>query len=676
MTVRQSRGSRRMVALAVGLTTMALAAGTAVSAQAMPTPEESSPVGTTQPVLSTRGVPIITVEGLKFRDLDRDGRLTPYEDWRLTPAQRAADLLSRMTAEQKAGMLVHSWRLPQTATGFDLNYVRTLVADRHMNTLITSLAVEPKLIAEATNSVQAIAEEQPLAIPVAFSTDPRNGFAVATGMTVPRVGTTAMPDAIGLGAAGDPKLTRKLAQIVQQEYRAMGFQISLSPQADLATEPRWTRINGTFGSDWRAVGAQVAAYVSGLQGGPDAVTTSGVATVTKHWAGYGAQDKGYDSHYYYGRYATFPGGNFAEHLKPYERAFDANTAGIMPTYAILKDLVYEGTAVEQMGVGYSKFMLTDLLRGRYGFDGVVLSDWAITGDCPQACQEVRPPARFVGPWGVGMPWGVEDLTRTERVALAINAGVDQLGGLDEPSYVLDALSRGLLTQARVDQSALRVLKQKLELGLFEHPFVDADAAAAIAGNAKFKKVGDAAQAKSLTLLKNAGNLLPLKAGTTVYLSGVAKEEAIAKGLTVVDDPAKADVAIVRLADPRSGADLTGLDFTGQEADYQAFKAAIAAGVPTVAVPKLDRPLVLTDVVQDAAAVLANYGVSDEVLLETILGERKPGGRLPFELPSSMTAVEAQQGDVADDTATALFKRGFGLDYRGCWKQGQRGCSRK
>lgn len=676
MTLRQSSGSRRMVALTAGLTTMALAAGAAATAEAMPTPEHRSRAAIKQPVLSTRDVPIITVRGLKFRDLDRNGRLTPYEDWRLTPAQRAADLLDRMTPEQKAGLLVHSWKLPQTATGFDLDYVRTLVADRHMNTMITSLAVEPRLIAEATNSVQAIAEEQPLAIPVAFSTDPRNGFAVATGMTVARVGTTAMPDAIGLGAAGDPKLTRKLSEIVRQEYRSMGFQIALSPQADLATEPRWTRINGTFGSDWRAVGAQVAAYVSGLQGSDHGVTTSGVATVTKHWAGYGAQDKGYDSHYYYGRYATFPGGNFATHLKPFEGAFAAHTTGIMPTYAILKDLVYKGTAVEQVGVGYSKFMLTDLLRGQYGFDGVVTSDWAITGDCPLACQEVRPPAKFVGPWGVGMPWGVENLTRTERVALAINAGVDQLGGLDEPSYVLDALSKGLLTQARVDESALRVLKQKFELGLFEHPFVDPDAAAAIAGNAKFKKVGDAAQAQSLTLLKNAKNLLPLKAGTTVYLNGIAKDEATAQGLTVVDDPTKADVAIVRLADPRSGADLTGLDFTGQEADYQAFQAAVDAGVPTVAVPKLDRPLVLTDVVRDAAAVLANYGVSDEVLLETLLGDRKPGGHLPFELPSSMAAVEAQQGDVADDTADPLFKRGFGLDYRGCWKHGQRGCGRK
>ncbi|MGB7964045.1 MAG: glycoside hydrolase family 3 N-terminal domain-containing protein, partial [Propionicimonas sp.] len=507
---------------------------------------------------------------------------------------------------------------------------------------------------------------QPLAIPASFSTDPRNGFTVTTGQTVPRVGTTAMPDFIGLGAANDAKLTRQLADIVRQEYRAMGFQIALSPQADLATEPRWTRINGTFGADTSTVRKQVEAFVEGMQAGDDGLTTSSVATVTKHWAGYGAADQGFDSHYYYGRYATFPGDNFAEHLKPYKGAFAAKTSGIMPTYSILKDLVYRGQPVEQVGVAYSRYMLTDLLRGKYGFDGVIVSDWAITGNCPQECQAVRPPARFVGPWGVGMPWGVEDLTRAERFAKAINAGVDQLGGSDEPQFIIDALNQNLLTQQRVDESARRVLIQKFQLGLFENPYADPDAAAAIAGNASFTAIGDTAQAKSLTLLKNNARLLPLSKKKTqkVYLSGVSASVAEARGLTVVTNPADADLAIVRLSDPRSGPDLTGLDFTGTEADYMAFRAAVDSGVTTVAVPKLDRPLILTGVIADADAVLANYGVSDEVLLDTLYGTRAPGGRLPFELPSSMAAVEAQNGDVADDSVDPLYKRGFGLSYRG------------
>jgi beta-glucosidase len=609
----------------------------------------------------------VTVGGLAFRDLDRNGRLTPYEDWRRSADARATDLLSRMTPEQRAGLLVHG-TLPVAGQGYDPAALTTLVRDRHVTTMITRLAAPPATIAAAGNAVQELAEAQPLGVPVVISTDPRNGFSETAGQTVARVGTTAMPDFPGLAATGDPGLTRRLADVVRQEYRAMGITEGLSPQADIATEPRWTRINGTFGSDPRTVRAHVRAYVEGMQQGSRGLHRSSVATVAKHWVGYGAQENGYDSHYYYGRYAVFPGGNFDAHLVPFTGAFRANTAGVMPTYSILKDLVHDGHAVPQVGAGFNRYLLQDLLRGRYGFDGVVTSDWAITGDCPQACRENRPPAFFVGPWGVGMPWGVEELTVLQRFALTINAGVDQVGGSDEPSYVVQAVRQGLVTAARVDESAHRVLVQKFELGLFENPFVDPAAATATAGNDRFTRLGDRAQAESLTLLTNRRHSLPVRQGTgrhrvdTVYLYGVDAAAAEARGLTVSTDPAQADLAVVRLSDPRGGADLTGLGFDGDEPDYAAFQAAVAAGVPTVAVPKLDRPLILTNVVDRASAVLANYGVSDRVLLATLFGDRAPGGRLPFELPSSTSAVEAQAEDVPDDSADPLFDRGYGLAY--------------
>jgi len=642
-----------------------------------------------QPVLGTRGVPILTVDHRRFRDLDRDGALTPYEDWRRPAQDRAADLVGRLSLDEKAGLLVHG-TLPTSGTGYRFDDttspgVRTLLADRHITTYITRLSALPAQIAAANNAVQELAEQQPFGIPVVVSSDPRNGFSQTEGQTVARQGVTAMPDAIGWAAAHSPRLTRQLADIVRREYRAVGIHEALSPQADLATEPRWTRIDGTFGSSSKAARQHVEAYVAGLQGGEHGLTPSSVATVTKHWVGYGAQANGYDSHYYYGRYATFPGDNFAEHLVPFQGAFDAHGSGIMPTYSILQDLVYQGTAVEQTGAGYSTFLLQDLLRGTYGFDGVIVSDWGITGSCPEQCQQTRPPASFVGPWGVGMPWGVEDKTVVERFALALTAGVDQIGGSNEPVNVLDAVSAGLLTEARVDESAQRILEQKFELGLFENPYVSERTAAKVAGSAKFQKVGDAAQAQSLTLLSDEDGILPVatrtvghhphgdqvarhgsgkpgKHTTTVYLSGVSADVARAHGLDVTTDLTQADLAIVRLSDPRAGDDLTGLEWTGDEADYQAFLAATDAGVPTVAVPKLDRPLVLTDVVDRAAAVLASYGVSDDVLVETILGQRSPGGKLPFELPSSMAAVEAQLSDVADDSADPLFDRGFGLSY--------------
>ena len=618
---------------------------------------------TRQATLSTRSAPIITTEGLQFRDLDRDGRLTPYEDWRLTPTKRAADLMGRMTLEQKAGLLVHG-TLPASGTSYQVdgvNSVTDLIGTRKMTTFITRLSSTASNIAAANNLVQEIAEKQPLGIPVVISTDPRNGFSVAAGQTVARVGTTAMPDPIGLAATGDPALVRQLADIVRQEYRAVGITEALSPQADIATEPRWTRINGTFGSDPKVASTFVEAYVGGMQAGSTGLSSQSVATVTKHWVGYGAAANGFDSHYYFGRFASFLGNNFAAHLIPFEGAFRANTAGIMPTYSILKDLVYKGTTVEQVGAGFNTFLLQNLLRGEYGFKGVIVSDFSITGTCTPNCLVNRPPVSDIGgDWFSAKPWGVEDKTVLQRFALSINAGVDQIGGSNLPSLVVDAVNQGLLTTARVDESVQRVLKQKFELGLFENPFVDAAAANAIAGSAAFTTVGDAAQAKSLTLLKNNVQLLPAApAGKrNVWLSGVAASAATAMGYTVVTDLAKADLAVVRLSDPLGGADLTDLNFTGGEADYKAFQAAVNAGVPTVAVPKLDRPLVLTNVVDRADAVLANYGVSDTVLMQTIAGQRQPGGVLPFELPSSMKAVLVQRSDVPDDSADPLFPVGY------------------
>ncbi len=569
-----------------------------------------------------------------------------------------------MTLEQKAGLMVHG-TLPVSGAGYDDTALRPLITDRKITTFITRLAAAPDVLATANNAVQELAERQPLGIPVVISTDPRNGFSVTDGQTVSRVGTTAMPDAIGLGAAGDPQLTRHLSDIVRQEYRAVGITMGLSPQADIATEPRWTRINGTFGSDPQAVKKQVNAYVEGMQAGDDGLSTRSVATVTKHWVGYGAQANGYDSYYYYGRYAVFPGGDFKDHIIPFTGAFDAGTAGIMPTYSILKDLVYRGHAVPQVGAGFNSYLLKDLLRGQYDFDGVIVSDWGITGDCPQECLDNRPPASFIGPWGAAMPWGVENLSVLQRFALSINAGVDQIGGSDEPSYVVGAVNAGLISRSRVDQAARRILEQKFRLGLFENPYSDPRAAAALAGNDRFQAVGDQAQAESLTLLTNKAGLLPVRGTKTtkVYAYGVAATAVQDRGLTLVTDPADADLAIVRLADPRGGSDLTGLDYTGNEADYRALQTAVTAGVPTVAVPKLDRPLILTNVVDRADAVLANYGVSDEVLLETIFGRRQPGGRLPFELPSSPRAVAAQKADVPDDSARPLFPHGYGLTYR-------------
>ena len=637
----------------------AVAAGPLLAGGVFAAPASAAPA---QPDLGTRTADIISVDGLQFRDLDGSGDLTPYEDWRLSSSDRAAALVARLDLAQKAGLLMHASLTGQGT--YDLNSFNGFLQNGHITTYISRLGVGAVTLADEHNKLQQLAEAQPFGIPLLISTDPRSGFTVTEGQTVSNGDFTPFPDAIGMGAVNDPAITQQMGDIIREEYAAVGIREALSPQADIATEPRWTRINGTFGSVGEDAKGQVAAYVTGLQGGTEGIGPDSVATVVKHWVGYGAQENGYDSHYYYGRYATFPGGNFAEHVIPYEGAFASGAAGIMPTYSILKNLSIDGTPLEQVGAGHNEFLLQDLLRGQYGFDGVITSDWGIANDCPQECLDRRPPASFVGPWGAGMPWGVENLTLPERYASAINAGVDIIGGSDKPQNVVDAVNLGYLSDARVTEAAARVLEQKFDLGLFENPYVDPAVADEVVGSAASRAVGLDAQERSLTLLENEGEALPLGAGAgrTVYLSGITAEAAVAAGFVPVTDPAAADIAIVRLTDPRGGDDLTDLDFTGQEADFQALATAHAAGALTIAVPQLSRPLILGNVLENSDAVLAAYGASDEAVLNVLTGAAEPQGTLPFELPSSMAEVEAQFADVPNDTANPLFAYRAGLSY--------------
>lgn len=648
-------------ALTAGLTATLLVAGSTLpAASARDAGKEAT--ARPAPAVESRSAAIIDVDGHQFRDLDGSGNLTPYEDWRLSPADRAADLTARLNLPQKAGQLMHA-SLTGTDT-YNLEAFGPLLANSHITTFISRLSVEAGKLAQEHNNLQAMAEAQPYGIPLKISTDPRNGFNVTAGQTVANADFTPFPDPIGMGAVADPATTKKMADIIREEYRAVGIREALSPQADIATEPRWTRINGTFGSTGEAAKDQVRAYVEGLQGGTEGLTTDGVATVVKHWVGYGAQVNGYDSHYYYGRYAAFPGNNFQEHLTPYEGAFAAGAAGIMPTYSILQNLEIDGSVIEQVGAGHNEYLLQDLLRGQYGFKGVITSDWGIANDCPAVCKELQPPGPFWGPHGVGMPWGVEDMTLPERYASAINAGVDIIGGSDQPQHIVQAVEQGFLSEERLNEAVASVLAQKFELGLFENPYVDPAEADRIVGSASSRAVALDTQARSLTLLENNSSTLPLRksTGKKVFLHGVDAAEATAAGLVPVTDVAEADVAVIRLVDPRGGNDLTNLNFDGTEADYQALVAASDAGVKTIAVPSLARPLILGNVLEHADAVLADYGVSDKALLRTILGRAKPEGRLPFELPSSMEEVAAQLPDVPNDTANPLFEYGFGLSY--------------
>ena len=634
--------------------------------------------------VGSRGVPILQIDGLRFKDLNKNGALEPYEDWRLTPAARARDLVGRMTLEEKAGTMMHGTARsdgPMGVAGMGARYdtaaARALIVGANVTSMITRLAGGPAILAAENNALQELAESTRLGIPLTISTDPRHHFQYVPGASSETRGFSQWPEPLGFAALGDTGLMRRFGDIARQEYRAVGIHMALSPQADLATEPRWGRINGTFGEDADLAGRLVRAYVEGFQHGGAGVDTGSVLTVVKHWVGYGAATEGFDSHSYYGRLATFPGQNLDYHVRPFLGAFAANAAGVMPTYSILEGATWNGRPIEPVGAAFNRQILTEMLREQYGFSGVIVTDWAITNDCTARCRAGAPAGERPTFADVGMPWGVEELPMRARFVKAVLAGVDQFGGTERADLLVAAVRAGELPEARLDSSVVRVLTQKLALGLFEDPYVEPEAAVARVGAAAFGTAGLDAQRRALVLLENKGELLPLRSAgrgrpLRVVLRGVAPEAATREGWTVVDDPRQADVAIVRLSAPfevlhpgylfGNWIHEGSLAFRDGDPDYEAFKQ-VSAVVPTIVTVYLERPAILAPIRDRARAVIANFGVSDQALLDVLTGRAAPEGKLPFELPASMEAVAAQRTDVPHDSPRPLYRFGFGRSYR-------------
>lgn len=626
-----------------------------------------------QPELGLRAKAAVALNGLQFRDSDGDGRLTPYEDWRLSPVERATDLASRMTAAEKVGTLMHS-TMPGLggtlgrADSYDLEALAVLAHDKHVTSFITRLTLPPTQLAEQNNAAQEVAAAGRLGIPLTISTDPRNHFSYVLGAAEAGAGTTQWPELLGFAALRDPDLVRQFGEIARREYRALGIHMALSPQLDLLTEPRWPRGSGTFGSQAGLSSELGGAYVESFQGGADGLRPDGVMTVVKHWVGYGAQPDGFEAHNFYGRFAE-PGEYLDQHIAAFEGAIEARSAGVMPAYPILRDTKLNGESLEAVGPGFSAQLLDGLLRRELGYEGIILSDWAITRDCNARC--IAPtdeePQR---PQDIATPWGVEDLSVRQRYVKGLQAGIDQFGGTDDVAPLLEALAAGEIDTARLDQSVIRIMTPKFQLGLFENPYVDPAVATAAIGRPDDIAKAGRVQREAQVLLRNEGDALPFAQGAKVWLHGMAPEAAEAAGLRVVEDVAGADFAIVRADTPSemlhpnhffgSRYKEGRLNFRPGDPAYDALAHARSAQVPTVLAIFLDRPAVLTEVLPLTDVILANFGTSDAAVLDVVLGRSIARGRLPFELPSSMEAVMAQDPAAPDDSANPLYPFGAGL----------------
>ena len=616
--------------------------------------------------MDNAGAPAETlrVDGMAFRDLNKNGTLDPYEDRRNPVSVRVEDLTARMTTREKAGLLFHTFVVPgengELAGPLNLmNLLPVQVAlfEKKMSVFNLFEIGSPTETARWHNRVQRLAERTRLGIPVTFSSDPRH-TARDEGGTIGHYmeGFSHWTEPIGMAATRDTGLVRRFGQIAAQEYQAIGIHTALHPLADLATEPRWSRISGTFGEDAELAAAMTAAYVRGFQG--DSLGPSSVATMTKHFPGGGPQEDGWDPHFRYGKNQVYPGDNFEYHVLPFRAAIDAGTAQMMPYYG-----VPVGQTDEAVGFGFSREMIAGLLQDSLGYDGIVCTDWSL----------ITQPEIF----GIGVDtfipiagvkdYGVEDLTPPQKVQKALNAGVDQFGGESSPQHVMQLIEAGTLSESRLDRSIRKLLALKFELGLFDDPYVSVEHAAQRTGTDEARRLGYESQLRSQVLLTNKSvdgePILPLEPDVRVYAQNL-DSAVVARHGTVVETPDEADVALLNLKPPynpeRSGRLHQGRLYYTE--DELAPILDIARQTPTVVTVYLERPLVLPQLADATRAILGNFGATDRAILDVLFGQSPPTGQLPFEMPSSWDAVQNQHEDVPFDSDDPLFPFGHGLTY--------------
>jgi beta-glucosidase len=546
-----------------------------------------------QPELGARAKKMITVKGLRFKDLNANDRLDPYEDWRLPAQKRATDLVARMTLAEKAGMMLIATNNPdcdasissrgrdlidtQKMTRFILRTKANSVAP-DCSVKLTGFALRggypqpPVQMARFTNAVQERLEAGRLGIPGLFKDNARNHVEANPlfGITVGAGTFTEFPKEAGLAAAslgagspptvdgnipanlkGDMRLIRQFTGVMGQEWRAVGLRGMYGYMADLTTEPRWARAHETFTEDADLMTGIIGELVGGLQGpvrkdGTSLSPTSSVALTLKHFPGGGPQEMGWDPHYTFGKNQLYTDTSgkygFGYHLKPFKAAIKGGVASIMPYYGVPIGVTYEGVRYDEFGMAFSKQIVTDLLRGKLGFKGYVNSDSGVIESRSWGLESYRNnPA-------TGKPY-----TPADRTAIAIKSGTDVMSEFSVGKTITDLVAQRLLDErTHIDPAVTRLLIEQFQLGLFENPYVDAEAAATAIGKPENRALGLDVQRKSVVLLQNRG-ILPLKPGAKVYAMGFRAEDVAARGLAPAESPAQSDAVLIKVMVSNAGA---------------------------------------------------------------------------------------------------------------------------
>lgn len=647
-----------------------------------------------QPELGNQSVPLLNVDEYQFKDLNKNGMLDNYEDWRLSVDERVADLRGQMTLEEKIGFMLISTinmggssgmrgrapggerqkitsdfseeeslmkvnfftRKPLPVPALFVSGTTKGVNERHLRHFILRANTDAKTIAEWHNKLQALAESSRLGIPVLIASNPRNHVSIdnSTGVGLGETVFSKWPGELGLAAMRDLELTREFAETAAKEWTAVGIRKGYQYMADLATEPRWARTEGTFGENADLAADMIREITLGFQGEKPGLHS--VALTTKHFPGGGPQVDGQDPHFDWGKDQHYPGEMFEYHLKPFIAAIDAGTSSIMPYYAKPIDTNYE-----EVAFAYNKGVITDLLRGELGFKGIINSD--------------------TGPIFM-MPWGVEELDIYKRYQKAVNAGIDLFSGNADPTPLLETVKKGMISEERIDESITRLLKEKFDLGIFENPYVKVEASQSIVGNEKFQERADLAMRKSIVLLRNDDVLLPLKAGTKVYfekhmvsrgvegLSNIVLPESSNWDVEFVDASQKADVNILWLI-PKTGGlfgskgDEIHINLSKNNIDVE-YVNKLKSEKPTIVIINFSNPWVIEEVDDDKLkSVLATFGTTTDAVLDVLTGKFNPSGKMPFSIPSSTEAVMSNKSDVPGykkGNGYAVFKFDDGLSY--------------
>lgn len=690
----------------------------------------------------TSGVEILRIDGYAFKDLNKNGRLDVYEDWRQKVESRVADLASQMTVEQICGLMLYSRAVTIDSAALNSD-VLSYMKDDFIRHMLVSAVKDARTAAMWANNVQSYCESAELGIPANNSSDPRNytnGKANTSAYNPEPDGEfdpdgtsdiSKWPREIGLGATFDPDVVGLYAKIAAAEYRAMGLTTALSPQIDLTTEPRWRRFYGSFSESPQLSRDMARAYCDAFQtteGSKNGWGHESVNCMVKHWPGGGTGEAGRDAHFGIGKYAVYPGNGFDISLIPFvQGAFNLkgktkSASAVMPYYTISYNQDPSG---ENVANGFSGYIIQDLLRFEYGFDGVVCTDWGIVSDYEKT---------FIH---AGKPWGLENATLAERRLRCFEVGVDQLGGVYDVEPTLEAYKLWIekygeeSARERFEQSARRLLTNIFNVGLFENPYVSPDNAEKIVGNADFVTAGYEAQVKSIVMLKNHDNVLPATGKVKVYQPlrkmGPAithwqhpvpayeeypfSRELLEKYFEVTDDPQEADIALVSIKSPfghwgyikpeddeeegkywpislqyspytashareksiaggdpseasdnRSYRGRTEISFNESDMHLVRQTKVLMGEKPVVLVVAMDRPFVPAEIEPYADAILLSFGVTNNALLDIISGHKEPSALLPCQLPADMKTVEEQYEDLPFDMECYVDSDGNTYDF--------------